>query len=709
MIITRGILQHDQSDCGAAALASVFNMHRLLIPVTQLREAMRVDKSGASIYAIIKTAETYGIRGEGVVGDLEELAASIGSKTISLPAILHVEIKPQVGHFLVLINLTSQYAKVFDPAFGIKKLKITELNKLWTGNLIHFNSSDFKKSSGSVSKATIRKMKANNFMFSLFRHEKKSLVWITILSVATLIMSFLGSYLYKVIVDAIIQSTSKGNLVASIFILLAVLYAVQMTFSIIQGSAISRLSFRMSRSGTMAFYNKLSSLPNDFFNRFDSGNLISRFQSVPDLLDKVVIMVLDLCLLLSSIIGSSIILILISPVLYGLTILIMLVYGCLVLSFIKPMSEKNKAIQVNQAKTITLLRESVDGISTIKLSSSQSWFKSKLATVIDRLCLDISKLIQLSVTSESIVGFIESLGMMGIFCIGSIFVTKKQITLGELIVFNSLMIYFFSPAKKLMMMQKDVQDAKVLYDRIKDVMYATTELERVSRFISPSAGIRNDYLALNGVSFSYNLDQVILNQIDITIEQYAKVGIIGKSGSGKTTVIKLLATLLFPDKGVMSYRGQLINKENLITYRQKMTYVDQESFAFEGNLYDNIVMGMTNIDEDWLGTLCQVFDIFDMSNQGLTLYILENGKNLSGGQKQKLGLVRALLAKPEILILDEATSKIDKASEEKIIDFITTIEKMTVISVFHNLDLLDKYETILNVAQNGIYEPLKRN
>ncbi len=271
------------------------------------------------------------------------------------------------------------------------------------------------------------------------------------------------------------------------------------------------------------------------------------------------------------------------------------------------------------------------------------------------------------------------------------------------------MIYFFSPAKKLMMMQKDVQDAKVLYDRIKDVMYATTELERVSRFISPSAGIRNDYLALNGVSFSYNLDQVILNQIDITIEQYAKVGIIGKSGSGKTTVIKLLATLLFPDKGVMSYRGQLINKENLITYRQKMTYVDQESFAFEGNLYDNIVMGMTNIDEDWLGTLCQVFDVFDMSNQGLTLYILENGKNLSGGQKQKLGLVRALLAKPEILILDEATSKIDKASEEKIIDFITTIEKMTVISVFHNLDLLDKYETILNVAQNGIYEPLKRN
>ena len=105
----------------------------------------------------------------------------------------------------------------------------------------------------------------------------------------------------------------------------------------------------------------------------------------------------------------------------------------------------------------------------------------------------------------------------------------------------------------------------------------------------------------------------------------------------------------------------------------------------------------------------QVFDVFDMSNQGLTLYILENGKNLSGGQKQKLGLVRALLAKPEILILDEATSKIDKASEEKIIDFITTIEKMTVISVFHNLDLLDKYETILNVAQNGIYEPLKRN
>lgn len=80
MIITRGILQHDQSDCGAAALASVFNMHRLLIPVTQLRETMRVDKSGASIYAIIETAETYGIRGEGLVGTLEELAASIGSK-----------------------------------------------------------------------------------------------------------------------------------------------------------------------------------------------------------------------------------------------------------------------------------------------------------------------------------------------------------------------------------------------------------------------------------------------------------------------------------------------------------------------------------------------------------------------------------------------------------------------------------------------------
>ena len=88
MIITRGILQHDQSDCGAAALASVFNMHRLLIPVTQLRETMRVDKSGASIYAIIKTAETYGIRGEGLVGDLEALAASIGSKMYQIKLML---------------------------------------------------------------------------------------------------------------------------------------------------------------------------------------------------------------------------------------------------------------------------------------------------------------------------------------------------------------------------------------------------------------------------------------------------------------------------------------------------------------------------------------------------------------------------------------------------------------------------------------------
>lgn len=355
------------------------------------------------------------------------------------------------------------------------------------------------------------------------------------------------------------------------------------------------------------------------------------------------------------------------------------------------------------SQTNAMFIETVKGVETIKACGAEKQICNDSKSIfVDLLDASVhSQLVESVVTIISAV--ISNCGYVAVLWIGAGLILQDKLTVGTLLMFYSLIGYFFSPVESLMSLQTSLQGAVVAFERLQQML----GIEREKTSLDEDK-ICAGKIEVSNLSFQYGTRKPIIRDMSFSINKNEKIAIVGESGSGKTTIARLLLGFYEVERGCIKFDGKDICDINKKSLREKIAYVSQEPYFFKGTLKENIMFGNAcNItDEKILEVLRLVrLDKYIEENpEGINTKLQENATNLSGGQRQRLSLARALVRNPEVLILDEATSNLDVITEKSITQSIDSIQGITIIVIAHRLSTIKRCDRIFAICDGKIAE-----
>jgi len=368
----------------------------------------------------------------------------------------------------------------------------------------------------------------------------------------------------------------------------------------------------------------------------------------------------------------------------------------------------------DNAQLTSYLVESLNGIQTIKAYKAEGEANLNTEKKFITLLRSIFKLSWVSNLQGSLNGFLEAVGGIVILWVGAINVLNGNISIGQLITFNALLAYFLNPVKNLINLQPMMQTAVVAADRLGEILDLDPEIQGTETNKLSPQNLTGD-IEMIDISFRYGTRQLVIDGVTIKAKQGEKIAFVGESGSGKTTLAKLLLNLYTPEKGEILIGGTNIKDIRIDSLRERIAYVPQETFLFSGTIMENLMLGLNDATPEDVIESAKIAKAHEFINELPLRYetmLEENGTNLSGGQRQRLAITRAILKKPDILILDEATSNLDSITERAIEQTIEEYSKgITTFIIAHRLSTIKRCDRIYltdkgRIAEEGTHDEL---
>lgn len=699
----KGYYQYNQEDCGAACLATILSYYGKKTTISVLRNVMLYDKNGANVLSIIDTANSYGLGAEAYEGNFKELNQKINQENFKLPLILHVEREKIGGHYIVLKKISKNKIKVFDPKNGHLNLSKDEFLKQWTGVVICFEMNESKE--GTQENFNI--LKNSSRYLKILLSKKKILLTTIILSIIVSIISLIGSWIYKIIIDDYILNNLDILAFQFTILFLSLLFFYFFQFGLFFGKnvLVSKISKSISNSLSKSFLQHLLCIPEKNLFYFETGDILSRFQNVVQIQQSSLKIIFTLTTELIGVIIGSVILFSLSSQLFLYVIIMLIVYTLIFLVSFPFLNKIRKKYYSLYSESITKLNQTINGRSTILMQNRNHWFLNRILNKVKGTNQQLFNLGVTESTMSSLIMLTESIGSLAILWKGSLLVMNNDLSLGSLIVFQSMLNFFISPVQQLVLIQNEIQNFSILIQRLNDLYVIKPEISFLPILKKEEIDAYN--INLSNITFSYYYSRNIFENINFEIVEGSKVGVIGESGSGKTTLIKIIATLYPPSQGDIYLGNKEYKSFSLEKLREIIAYVPQDPFIIEGTLIDNLIMG-SFLDKEKQLMLNKVVRIFDLHNLNLKeyndlgMFIYENGSNLSGGQKQKIGLARAIIKNPQILLLDESTSNIDNQSKQRILSYLYSIKDLSIISVSHDESIYSYSKQFLMIKKDKI-------
>ncbi|AKL94341.1 ABC-type bacteriocin/lantibiotic exporter [Clostridium aceticum] len=401
----------------------------------------------------------------------------------------------------------------------------------------------------------------------------------------------------------------------------------------------------------------------------------------------------------------------------GIAVIMLILYGTLMAVFNKPIKEINQKEMENNAQLTSYLVESSNGIETIKAFNAERQAKTETELKFIKLLKTILKGGTIYNIQGSLTNAIATMGGIVILWVGAYKVIQGELTVGRLLVFNSLLAYFVDPVKNFINLQPMMQTAIVASDRLGEILDLELEKsEDEEKKVNPNS--LKGTIQFKNIDFRYGTRELVLKNINLTIHQGEKIAFVGESGSGKTTLVKLLMNFYTNEKGDILINEYNIKDINMEKLREKIAYISQDIFMFSGTIKENLCLGNKNITFEEMIQAAKLSSAHDFINDLPLRYntlLEENATNLSGGQKQRLAIARALLKKPDILIMDEATSNLDSITEKAIEKTITELNQdTTTIIIAHRLSTIMRCDKIYvmdhgEIVESGNHEELVNN
>lgn len=693
MVKIKFIQQEDEKDCGPVCMAMICQFYGKMVSLEKLRYYAGTDNQGTSLWGLVKLGDKLGLEMTGVEAEhIENLSE------VEFPCIAHIVNERGFEHFVIIEKVSEKHIHIIDPDKGRFKDTKDNFASYWTKILLLVKKrSDFniQNEKASISRLLINVFKVNH-----------SFMWI-ILAASILInlFGFAGTFYFKILVDSIIPSNIIQNLhILSLAIL--VMYIVQSVITYFRYQLILHLSLRVDMQLMLDYYSHIINLPMNFFESRKPGEILSRFMDTSKVREAFSTVSVTMFVDVLMIIVGTILLFIQSRVLFMITLLFVPFYLALGVIFRKPYRKFNREQMKQNAELNDYVIETIHGVDTIKSFNAEEEVFIKAENHFIRLIKKYMKLGTLTNIQMSIKGFMSLITSIVILWFGSSLIIDGKMTLGELLTFNALVIYFFGPIERLIDAQPVLQSATVAAKRIVEVL----ELEKEEFEQKKSCKDFKSRIFIDQLSFHYGQRENCLKNINMTINKGDYVAVVGESGSGKSTLAKLIVNFYKPQDGTIRIDDIDFEEISNESIRSKIGYLSQNSFFFNGSIIENLTLGIShNIDIKAIKKACKLAKADEFINklpQGYYSMLESNAENLSGGQIQRLAIARLLLHNHDILVLDEATSALDTMTEIEIIKSLYKLKKegKTIVSISHKIRNIQNADVIYCLKGGTIIE-----
>ncbi len=657
-------------DCGVACLKMIIRYHKGYVGTELLRDMTKTDKNGVTAFHLVNTLNKLGFKSRGLKVSIDNIK--------TLPAIAHVTIDNTYNHYVVIYNINKQKEEILiaDPAKRIMKMSFQKFNEIY--NNIIIEAIPYKKI------PVIKDYSISKFILNLIKNEKKIICIILIMSLITTVLSIISSFYVQLLLN---------NLNRKIIILFFFMSILLLILEYIKNNILIKLDSKLDRKLTMSTYQNIINLPYQYFKNRTTGEIITRLndlKSVKNTINRVIITIFIDGILVFL---SSIILIKINVVLFLIAVTILIMYILITIIFnnkfkyeINDIKEKNEYLNSN-------LIESIDGIETIKGLNLQPEFLNKVEKIYTdymKESITLDKKINIQFTLKEMV---NTIGNMIILCVGVWFIQKKIMDFGSLFTFLTLVAYFLNPIRNIIDLNIDITESISAIKRILELDYYQNDPGKIN-----IDEINN--IEIKKLSYSYNDYNYILKDINLKISKGEHIMVVGTSGSGKSSLLKIINNYYETKKQVYINDNEINQLKNI-----PINYISQNEILFTDTLFNNLKLNR-QIDKNTIEKIYKEYEIDKIIP--LNGLIEENGFNISGGEKQRIVLARTLLNQPKFLIIDEALNQVDINMERKILKQILKIKNLTLIYVSHRNNNVDLFDRVIKIEDGFLKEDIRK-
>jgi ATP-binding cassette subfamily C protein len=694
------ILQHSEEDCGAACLATIAKHHGRLLTLNRVREAVGTGQLGTTLLGLRQGSEVLGFNARGI-----KVTPTILNQinNMPLPAIIHW----RGYHWVVLYGREGRKYVVADPSVGMRFLSEPELMEGWGNGVmlllepdpIHFFAQPDEKIDG------FRRF------FRPLRTYQGILTEALLINLVLGLLALTSPFLIQVLTDDVLVR-GDTHLLTGVVIAVVVMNLMSSSLGLIQSTLIAHFAQRLELGLILEFVRSILRLPLSYYESRRSGEIVSRLQDIQEINQLISHVVVSLPSQLFIAIVSLSLMLFYSWKLTGAALCFAALMLLTTILLLPTLRQKTRSVLVLDAENQGVLVETFKGALTLKTTTAAPQFWEEFQSRFGRLANLTFRTIQIAIINNTFSKLVSGVGTVALLWFGSRLVISEELSIGQLLAFNSMNGNFLAFMMAVIGFVDEVIRVQAAAQRLTEVIDATPETQVNDP--RPYAKLpANADIACTNLTFHYPGRVELLEDFSLTLPGGKAIALMGKSGCGKSTLVKLLAGLYSPQSGNIRIGMYNFQDLSLDCVRQQVVLVPQDAFFWSRSIMENFRLGSPHVTFEQIVKACQIAEadefISNLPDKYQTV-LGEFGANLSGGQRQRLAIARAIVNNPPILILDEATANLDPETEAKVLDnlFFHRRGKTTILishrpKVVHRTDWI----VVLDHSQVKMQGPVK--
>ena len=684
------VLQSEVAECGLSCLAMVADAWGRGVGLSELRRHFPSSLKGAKLNQLIHIAQKIGFSTRPLRLDMEDLGK------LKLPCILHWDL----NHFVVLAKVGKSKVTILDPAMGERKLTLAEVSDHFTGVALELTpTAEFKPQKAAPA---VTASQLTGPVRGLWR----ALAQILLLSVALQVFVVLAPFYMQWVVDQVLVSADR-DLLTVLGLGFGLALVLQIGIGLLRGWSVVYLSSRLGLQWMGNVFAHLLKLPLDYFEKRHLGDITSRMSSVQAIQRTLTTSFVEAIIDGLMAVVTLGLMLFYSWKLALVTLLAVILYLCIRAIAYRPVRDRTEQQLVAGAKQQTHLLESLRGMQSLKVAGEESQRRSTYDNLMHDTVNQEVRLARMGLGFNSASQLVFGIERIAVIWIGATLALQNVFSVGMLIAYLAYKDQFAGRMAALIDKWVEFRMLRLHGERLADIVLTPPEEQTAQPEALPPATTR---IEVENLSFRYGDGEPwVLKGCSFAIEAGESVAIIGASGCGKTTLVKLLLGLLPPTEGLVRVGGHDLHKIGPRNVRTLVGAVMQDDQLFAGSVADNISFFDPEMDQariEQAARLAAVHDEIAAMPMGYHSLIGDMGSSLSGGQKQRVILARALYRNPKLLFLDEATSHLDVMKERLVNDAVKALE-LTKVIVAHRPETIASADRVLVMEQGRIIQELR--
>ncbi len=681
---TPAVLQLEAAECGAASLSMVLGYFGRHLPLEELRTACGVSRDGSKASNILKAARAYGLEARGLKAEPENL------RDLKLPMIAFVNF----NHFLVVEGIRGNTVYLNDPASGPRKVGMDEFNEMFTGVVLTFaRGAEFVRGNSRPSIV--------NSLYARLSGYKIPLLFVFLVSLSIVLPGIVVPVFSRIFIDFILVRGLDDWLLV-LMLGMGITAIIRFVLAEMQSHTLARISIALASDTSRKFLSHLLSLPISFFDQRFAGEIAQRMSLNGELAHLLTGEFVRAAI-------SALMALFFLAVMYFYHVTLALLIAALaiinlvfLLASSRYLTNKYRKISIDSGKFQSSVIAGLRDIETFKASGNEDTLFTRWSGLYANVANGEHEVDRVQSWLGAVPALLQALSVATVLIIGGRAVMDGQMTLGMLVAFQSLAASFMAPVAQLTNFGSQLLQIKSYMTRLDDVLAQAPDARFNASVNNNVKTLPHGEVTLDGVSFGYTpLDDPLIQNLSLNITPGSRIALVGASGSGKSTIGKLIAGLVSPRDGRLCLDGKPVHEWPRNVFAARFSYVDQKIALFEGTVRENLTLWDETINEQAIVKAARdagIHEVISARPGGYDAIVRESGRNFSGGERQRLELARALSTDPAVIVLDEATSALDPITEKQVMDAIRR-RGTTCIIIAHRLSTIRDCDEIIVLNQ----------